>query len=612
MCGINGFTFANEQLIRRMNKEIRHRGPDDEGIYVDKNISLGNQRLAIIDLSPKGHMPMVDDLRRFVITFNGEIYNFQELRTGLEKRGYRFRSGSDSEVILKLFGEYGEKAFVKLNGMFALAIWDKQEKKLVMVRDRVGIKPLYYTIHRRQLLFSSEIKAFMVHGLNDSLEKNHIDLYMLLGYVPAPYTVYSNIFKVLPGEMVVWKAGKLIKRMFWELPNSEARLTDKARAKEQLFLKTEAAVKRQLVSDRPLGIFLSGGIDSTTVLALATKIRGEPLDTFTIGFSEVAEAEKFNADFELAKKSAHYYGSSHHAFMLSPKQALNDFRELVAKMDEPIANPTHIPTFALARETAKYVTVLLGGDGGDELFYGYDRYFHSWLMDIYRRLPSWLGEGKLEIVVSWLSRDKSLIRRELRAKSNAEKYLLLMGRNQAELKKIYKIEVGGVDKLLSELRGFRDKGEFHQLLPKIDFSHWLPEESLMRSDKMTMLHSLEQRVPLLDNTLIDLASQIPFQWKVGWRLRKKILRETFAGILPTFIVQQPKRGFFSPGAKWLRDKHWQKFLKEIFSRQIVKALGLFDHKGLQRVVGDHLSGKRYNNDLIWSAFFLHSWYANHT
>lgn len=593
-----------------MNRSIRHRGPDDTGVYRDKDISLGNTRLAIIDLSKRGHQPMEDRSGRFVITFNGEIYNFKDLRKELIAKNYTFVSDTDTEVVINLYKEFGEKALQKLNGMFALAIWDKKEKKLLLARDRVGVKPLYYCIQGGKLFFSSEIKALFRHKIKKELNRDALDIYMRLLYVPAPLTIYENIHKVIPGQMLIWQKGKLRKKFYWEL--SEKRLKSNGQqTRERVRRLLSESVRRQLVADRPVGIFLSGGIDSTVVLGLATEIVSHPMKTFSIGFSDVPELEKFNADFHLARESARWFGADHHEYVISPQKALETFQKLIISMDEPISNPTHIPTFLLAEEARNHVVVVLGGDGGDELFGGYDRYLEAWILDQYQRVPETARKFSDLILKSIKKNASRDFLSHLEAKTLAEKYLVFMGQRESELKKIYKSEFKQALSSLSRLRGFQSKRRpFHEQLPVLDFFHWLPEESLMRTDKMTMLFGLEQRVPFLDNKLIDLAFQIPFAWKVGLRRRKKILREAFADILPDRIKYAPKRGFFSPGAKWLRHKEWQAYIHGQFTEKKIKASGVFNSKELHEMLNNHISGKRYNIHLLWAALTFQAWYQH--
>jgi asparagine synthase (glutamine-hydrolysing) len=612
MCGINGFTFPDRDKLRAMNSRLKHRGPDDQGEYVDEHVSLGNTRLAIIDLSPKGHQPMTDRTGRFVITFNGEIYNFKELREALIAKRYTFRSATDTEVILNLYKEYGEKAFPMLNGMFALAIWDKKEKKLVLARDRVGIKPLYYAIQNSHIFFSSEIKALFVHRLTKEIDHPAMDLYMRLMYIPSPMTIFKGIHKLIPGQLLIWKEGNYNTKFFWKLPERDEPFTDKKETKARLHQLLFDAVRRQLVSDRPVGIFLSGGIDSSTILALATKMNASPVKSFSIGFSGIDEVEKYNADFLLAKKTAAFFKADHHEFLISPKQALTNFGKLVASMDEPISNPTHIPTYVLAREARKKVVVALGGDGGDELFGGYDRYLWAWYLDQYQRLPRSARQRLIAPLLRKFNRHASEdFFENLESEGTAQRYLVFMGQSESELEKIYTSDRERVRTKLSTLRGFRHSGKsFHERIPILDFLHWLPEESLMRSDMMAMQQSLEQRVPFLDNELVDAAFRIPFPWKVGWRTRKKILRETFTDLLPAFIIDQPKRGFFSPAAKWLRNKHWKPFVDDVLSPERMKKTGVFNSDGIRSMVQEHLAGERYHANLIWCALTFQLWYAN--
>lgn len=612
MCGINGFTFPDRDKIRAMNRKLLHRGPDDEGIYTDRDISIGNTRLAIIDLSQQGHQPMLDETKRFVITFNGEIYNFKELRRELKTKKFRFKSETDTEVILNLYKEYGEKAFDKLNGMFALAIWDSVEKKLVLARDRSGIKPLYYSLNNGNAYFSSEIKALFVHHLKKEIDHSAMDLYMRLMYIPSPMTIFKGVHKLIPGQVLTWKEGTIKKKYFWKIPERDEPFTDKEETKAKLHRLLLEAVRLQLTSDRPVGVFLSGGIDSSVILGLATKVNDSPMKSFSIGFTGIEEAEKYNADFLLARETAAYFKADHHELLISPQQALKTFTKLVAFMDEPISNPTHIPTYVLAREARSEVVVALGGDGGDELFGGYDRYLMAWILDRYQRLPA---EARKLLVAPLLRRLHKSASQDffvnLEAKGTAQKYLVFMGQSESELGKIYASDRERVQARLSSLRGFRQgRRPFHELLPILDLLHWLAEESLMRTDKMTMQHSLEQRVPFLDNKIIDFAFQIPFSWKVGWRTRKKILRETFANLLPEFVIDQPKRGFFSPASKWLRDKDWKPFVDEVLSPGKMKEAGFLNADGMRTRVQEHSEGTRYHANLIWCALTFQLWYAH--
>jgi len=607
MCGINGFTFPDKEIIAQMNKVIRHRGPDDEGSYVDSCVSLGNVRLAIIDISSKGHMPMTDVSSRYVITFNGEIYNFKQLREKLINKGYKFRSHSDTEVVLYLFIEYGEKAIGMLNGMFALAIWDKAKQKLILARDRVGIKPLYYFYDNQKFIFSSEIKSILCHKIDRGISKDAFDLYMRIYFIPAPLTIYKNVFKVVPGEMLIWQNNTIVKKRYWEI-SDDVYKDDKNKCIEEIKDALLDSVAKQLVADRPVGLFLSGGIDSNILLGIASKIKKSPIKTYSVGFCDIDEEDKFNADFLLARQSAAYFNSDHHEYVLSPREALNSFKSLIGMLDEPISNPTHIPTYYLAKMAVKDVTVVLGGDCGDELFGGYDRYWSAKLLDLYSYIPKIIRENITNTMIYNLKPNSShdLLRR-LKAKTLAEKYLVFLGSDEEELKKIYTSNYDKAVKNLSSLQLFDKQEKFHKIFPQLDFSHWLPEESLMRSDKMTMLSGLEQRVPFLDNNLINLAYSIPFAWKVGRKMRKIILRKAYGELLPQFILSAPKRGFFSPAAKWLRNKEWQDYVEEKLSSKNLDKLGIFNNKAVQDMYRKHLSKEKYNLQLIWAVLTFVVW-----
>jgi asparagine synthase (glutamine-hydrolysing) len=610
MCGINGLSFNDRQLVEKMNDVIKHRGPDDAGVYSGEKITLGNVRLSVIDISPKGHMPMHDKQKCIAITYNGEIYNFRELRKKLIKKGYTFFSQTDTEVIINLYKEYGKACFKQLNGMFALAIWDNRSHELTLARDRSGIKPLYYVIQNNKLYFSSELKAlYAVLPQKPQIDEIAFSQYLRFLYVPAPRTMLQDVIKVEPGQMIIWTKQHISKSYYWQPCLKQNSFKNYQEAVIALRRALVQSVERQLISDRKIGLFLSGGIDSTTLLGIATQKARQTFHTFSVEFTNVAEAGKFNADAQLAKQAAEYNQAQHHTLSLSPEQALNSFIALSKGIDEPIANPTHIPTYYMAQQARKHIVVALGGDGGDELFGGYDRYLIGFSVDMYHRIPLNLRKTFINKWISKVKKNQSFQFLELlNASSLKETYMGLMGQKEDEIRSIAPNAISMDELNFSNLRGFDSTQAFYQQFMWLDFMHWLPEESLMRSDKMTMLNSLEQRVPLLDNELIDLALQIPFHWKVGLRQRKKILRDAAKPFIPVAILNQPKRGFFSPGAKWLRHPLWIDYVEDLFSSSSFKNSSFFDVATVNQMFQQHISGEAYHMHMLWAVLFFQAWH----
>jgi len=373
MCGINGFNFSayggsaegRKELIKRMNKKIQHRGPDDEGFYLDENISLGHRRLSIIDLSPNGRQPMFNEDKSLALIFNGEIYNFQDLRKDLEEKGHKFHSQTDSEVILHLYEDYQENCLKFLNGIFAFAIWDIKNKELFLARDRIGVKPLYYYHQDGRFIFSSEIKGILEHNIKREINLEAFNHYFRLLYVPAPLTMFRNIYKLPPASYFRLKNGKTEIKKYWEVENFD-NLSSKQEIITEIQELMRKSIKGQLISDRPVGIFLSGGIDSTSVLGIVKEFKKDKIKTFSVGFDIEDPNNKFNADFLLARQTSRFYNTEHYELLVASKDVLENLEKVIYHLDEPIAEPTQIATFLLAQLAKEEVVVVLGGDGGDE------------------------------------------------------------------------------------------------------------------------------------------------------------------------------------------------------------------------------------------------------
>ena len=600
MCSINGFTWQERELIARMNKETSHRGPDGTGIFVATGISLGHNRLAIIDLSESGAQPMQGSGGRFVLIFNGEIYNYRELKKELVS--YPFKGESDTEVVLAAYEAWGEKAFARLQGMFALALWDREKQELLLARDPMGIKPLYYHFTGGRLIFSSEIKAILEHDIPRRIDPQALDLYLRVLYVPAPMTMFENVKKLSPGHVLSWKGGSCSIKPF------ARRKSPVLSSKSFVELKTEArarvheSVRKELVSDRPLGLYLSGGIDSSAVLESMSVAQGR-VETFSVGFElRVGEQrEKFNADFELARRTAAHFGARHHEVLVSPSEIVSLFEEAIFHLDEPSANATIIPQLALARFAKAHVAVVLGGDGGDELLGGYERYRLSRISSLYRRFPKILRKiGRL--VVPSLSK--------LDTAPGIERFAQFHFIKEPTLSRLLKEGAyhPRVEHAFFVEHFFREVQEpFETQFMETDRQSWLVDESLLRSDKLSMAAGLEARVPLLDLPLIQFADTISLHHKVSLTNTKIILKEAFRDVLPKELLHQPKRGWFSPGAKWLRYPHFSAYAREVLSPNYTQATRhLFNWDEVQRRLEGHLRGE-YHATILFALLGLQIW-----
>ncbi len=603
MCAINGFNFKNEDLICRMNTVTAHRGPDGSGIFLDDNISLGHDRLSIIDLSVAAGQPMRRN-GRYSIVFNGEIYNYLELKVEL-KNSYKFSNQSDTEVILAAYQKWGRDCVKKFNGIFAFAIWDAQEKELFLARDHIGVKPLYYFFDGQKFIFASEIKAILEHNVPRSVDREAFNFYFHLYYVPEPLTMFSGIKKLPAASYASFKSNKLVIEKYWEVSDF-TNLTNKEEAREKIRIIFNDSVKHQLIADRPVGIFLSGGIDSTAVLGAASAIIGNQIKTFSVGFNVEDQADKFNADFNLARQTAKYYNTEHYELLISGKDILNNLDKIVWHLDEPNFNPTAGAMFLLSKMAKREVAVVLGGDGGDELFGGYPRYYASRLISYFQKLPK-----VIQKIVPQASK--------LRLGENASRVMAFLCEKQSELDKAINQDLVRGEMVAKNLqaRYFGNQkdyaGDFEKLFMNLDRQSWLVVESLNRSDKMTMSQGLEARVPILDYRLVELSMRIPTAWKFnlwGNSLKnfkgKNIWREAIREYLPTHVLAEKKRGWFTPMAKWLRTD-----LKDFATSMLSKpslSTEYFNAAGVQEIWQNHLRGKQYNLNLIWAIIMWQLWH----
>lgn len=614
MCGINGFTFQDSAKLRAMHAATQHRGPDDEGFFEAPGISLAHNRLSIIDLSPAGRQPMATEDGRYTIIFNGEIYNYKDVRSELEALGARFRSQSDTEVLLAAFARWGEECLKKLNGIFAFAVWDRQEERLTLVRDHIGVKPLYYFYDGSRLTFSSELKALLVHGMKREIDPEALNLYFRFLYVPGERTMLKGIKKLEPGSLMTFQRGQLFLRKWWTLQEGPY-LTDRAEAVQKIRQTTRDAVRRQLVSDRPLGVFLSGGIDSSCILGIMREFTSGPIKTFSVGYDVDIQTERYNADANLAKKTAEYFGAEHHAVTLTAQEAITSFEKIAWHMDEPISNHVQSSTYLLAQYAKPQITVALGGDGGDELFGGYSRYWYSDFID---RSVGWLNERTPDSIRELASMIGHLVGKEdgiekFVSKQGLDRFLSFMMQKEETVSRFLSPSVNHPEIPLSVFAPYFDavwKDRVNQHMA-VDVRTWLPDESLARTDRLTMAHGLEERVPLLDPDLVALAFRIPSKWKIGSKKQgKKIFIDAMRPYLPPHVMDQEKRAWLSPAAKWIRGPLLP-FMREVLSPEFNPEIkDFFDFAAVSEILAGHVNKKTYALNTLWSLLTFQLWYRN--
>lgn len=604
MCGISGFNWKDEKKVRQMMSALSHRGPDAEGSHCAEGISFGHNRLSIIDLSREANQPMWDAQRELVIVYNGEIYNFQELKNELAAE-YPFKTKSDTEVILAGYRKWGRSVAERLNGMFAFALWDRRDRSLFCARDHAGMKPFYYFWDGARFIFASEIPAILTHDIPRALNGEAFQHYLRVLYAPEPLTMIKGVFKLPPAHTLILKG----ERLGIESYRSEIPLAEKipyAHATALVREKTLRAVERHLISDVPLGVYLSGGIDSSVVLAAMAKVRAN-IKTFSVGFAleEEEEAEKFNSDFALARESASFFGTDHHSVIVSEKDVLNAMEKVAAHNSDPVSNPTALPMYLLAKHARKDVTVVLTGNGGDELFGGYQRYRLALLARLYARLPRALRAS--------LSRHPSLAKLEY--EGAIDLFARFMFEKDEKLSRVIARDVFKDDSFgKAYFQKYMSAGnDPAAALMSADERSWLPDYFFMLSDKMSMAEGLEERMPLVDLELKSFGHSLPRSHKVDLFRTKKILKDAFRGDLPPHLFGQPKRGWFSPAAKWLRRADFSRFARNVLSQSYYEGTAdLFRWNALTEMLERHLARKEYNPTLLWALLTFQMWARAHS
>ncbi|MFH0892337.1 MAG: asparagine synthase (glutamine-hydrolyzing) [Candidatus Falkowbacteria bacterium] len=621
MCGIAGFFGQGDKNdLERMTRTMNYRGPNDEGFFMGDNVGLGQRRLSIIDLSPGGHQPLANEDESLWIILNGEIYNYLELKKSLSD-SHRFRGNSDTEIILHLYEEVGLKVFEKLNGMFALAIYDSRESRVILARDRLGKKPLYWGIFDNTLIFGSEPKALLGHSAcKKELDLESLNKYLQFGYIPTPYSIYKNIRKLEPASYLVYSGKNVEKNIFWEI-SFGAEGTERVKHDEQdviaeLDNRLDSAVRDRLMSDVPLGIFLSGGIDSSTIAYYAQKNSDQKIKTFSIGFKEASFDES-----QYARRAAEHLGTDHYEKILGADDCLGLILRIAGLLDEPMADPSIIPTFLLSEFTRERVTVALGGDGGDELFCGYDTFVAHRFAEIYSRIPLVFRKALIEPLVKSLPTSFSNLSLDFKAKSfikgfygeakyrdarwmgafnRAERSLLLNPDILAGLETVN--EFADIDHYLV---GKED--DYYNSLIKLYLRMYMMDQVLVKVDRASMYNGLEVRAPFLDYQLVDYVNSLPLNLKLRGFKTKYILKKLMEDKLPRAIVYRKKKGFGLPVAAWISGP-LKSLVLNLFSEEKIKNQGLFNYKYVNKILNNHFSRKCDNRLKIWNLMVFQLWY----
>ncbi len=625
MCGIVGAVHVdrgavNQAMVRRMCALISRRGPDDDGFYFGDHVGLGMRRLAIIDVQA-GKQPIHNEDKTCWVVFNGEIYNYQELRKDLEKKGHRLATSSDTECLVHLYEEYGEDLVDHLRGMFAFALWDDRQKKLVLGRDRLGIKPYYYWQHGADVYFGSELKCLLaVDGVKRSINLQALSDYLTFKYVPGPQTIYEGIKEIPPAHVAVWHNGIFQLRRYWQLKPAEAANHPVEYYAEGLLHHLEEAIRLHLISEVPLGAFLSGGIDSSAIVALMSRAGQGKVKTFTIGFEEgqVGVDER-----PFARTIAEQYGTDHSEYLYEhPQEQIESMLpSIIQSFDEPFADSSAIPNYMISEAARKFVTVALSGTGGDELFAGYERYRGALAAERYRRLPRPLRRGMLDPLIHqlpeiraaglWVDRLKRFVKgADLPLPQRYQHFLAAFDEDEKQrvlspdvVEALKKSGNYSTPMAMSRVGACDDPLDWMLLA---DMETYLPDDELRKTDRLSMWHSLEVRVPFLDHKVVEFAASIPARYKLHGIKKKYVLIKALQGIVPSSILNRRKQGFSIPLSEWLRGP-LRDMVRSLLSDSAIKNSGFFNATSLERILGEHERHERNHETKIWSLLVFMVW-----
>jgi asparagine synthase (glutamine-hydrolysing) len=623
LCGIAGIVYSEAgraveaHRLAAMGQSLVHRGPDDAGCYVRGPVGLAVRRLAVIDVTG-GHQPIHNEARTVWVICNGEIYNFRQLRRALEARGHCFTTRSDTETIVHAYEEYGLDFVAQLRGMFAIALWDERERRLVLARDRLGIKPLHYAALSDRLLFGSEIKALRAADVAFTLDPQALSVYLSLLYIPAPLTIYREVRKLEPGHMLIWQDGRMQVRRYWALGEVEPfpPRTPAAELRQALRETLGEAVRSQLVADVPLGIFLSGGLDSSTVVALARQAWSGRLRTFSVGFDQPSYDER-----RYARQVAQRFETEHAEIVVRP-DAPGLAQRLAAHFDEPFADSSAIPMMFLSALARQHVTVALGGDGGDELFAGYMTYQADKLACLYDRLPGGLTHMLVPALVRRLPVSEDKVSFDFKARRFAAHALLEPGRRHYAWKAFFDDALkqrllqpdlaaaldGAVDGYPAFHRHYEAVPQFDALtrFQYADTMVYLPDNNLTKVDRTSMAHSLEVRVPLLDERVAEFAFRLPGRLRMPGLRLKHFLRQSVGDLLPAGVRTRPKGGFNVPMSHWLKAE-LRPLVDHYLSAEVIGGQGYFRPEVVAGLVDEHLAGRADHSRQLWALLMASLW-----
>tara|TARA_B100001123_G_scaffold374234_1_gene439370 strand:- start:504 stop:2381 length:1878 start_codon:yes stop_codon:yes gene_type:complete len=623
MCGIVGVLNkdpnqpVSSDLIRDMCSAIKHRGPDDEGVLVDRNIGIGMRRLTVIDVEG-GKQPQQNEDGSIHIVYNGEIYNYPELRKACQDNGHLFATNSDTETIVHLFEDKGKDCVAPLNGMFAFAVFDTRSRTVTLARDRLGIKPLYYADTGKSLVFGSEIKSLLVYPeVSREIDPIGLDHYLTYKYVPEPRTIFKQIRKLPPGHLLTWQDNRIEIQSYWGLSYTDQGGRSETDLAEELLQRLQKAVQMQMISDVPLGALLSGGIDSSAIVGMMSKISDQPVNTFSIGFEERSYSE-----LEHARTIAQSFNTEHRELVVRPDvQEL--FDRVVGHFDEPFADSSAIPTYLVSQLAREHVTVALSGTGADELFAGYERYWAIPLSRAYSRIPQ-----PIRSAVNYASQrlptgreKKSLTLRARRFTESASSPLLSRHRQVVGLfspldrSELYtsdwfdRIQREEEDPLLARYNASDARSDLNRLLD-VDTGTLLPGDYLVKDDRMSMAVSLELRVPFLDHTLVEFAATLPPDMKLRRLTTKYLLKKSLEDLLPKHILRRPKHGFEIPIARWI-DEDLKEPVQDLLLSKRATERGLFHRHRINSLLKTHASGQDNLSRQIWSLMALEVWFRRY-
>lgn len=617
MCGIAGYWGnGDEKILDSMIDVVSYRGPDDKGIFVKGEVGLAHRRLSIIDTTSSGHQPMSNEDGTVYVVFNGEIYNYKTLKFELSKE-HTFKGNSDTEVILHLYEECGEEVFSKISGMFAICIYDVKKNKIYLARDRMGKKPLYWSLSNNNFIFGSELKVLMQYPFfKKEIDIESLNKYFAYEYIPTPHSIFKDTYKLEPGVFLSWDGKEIEKKVFWS-PTFEPKVSSFTESKKDLEEAIKSSVKDRLVSDVPLGIFLSGGLDSSTIAYYAKQASESKIKTFSIGFKEKTFDES-----SYAREVADFLGTEHYEKILSIEEGQDLILKIGEILDEPMSDSSILPTYLLSKFTREHVTVALGGDGGDELFAGYDTFSAHYAAQFYEKVPKLIRTKIIKPLVHLLPTSFVNMSFDFKLKKFVDgfegdkKYRnqrWLGAFNDYEREELFNINIyDGIKgkNVYEDIDSYLIKNERIDFFDQLILLHqrmYMMDEVLVKVDRASMMNSLEVRAPFLDNRVVDLANHLPIKFKFRGLERKYILKEIIKDKLPRHIVYRKKKGFGTPIGEWLRGD-LRPFVMDFLCESSLEKMGFFNYKYVERILSEHNLGYKDNRKKIWSLLVFAMWW----